>query len=186
MSTARDELLDVISFNEAANHGKTPEGLVDALRAEVVVQRDAEIIAWLGKKAREYRSTGRIQHTFAGAAIDAMASKIARGAVRADNTLGADTRAEVLRRMADAAEKDTQPADFFQPGRTYRKTLTVSTWLYLCEHVTIDPNNGERISLGWHRRLEDDNPDWFPKLPLRQDEWDSGKWAEATADGDSR
>jgi hypothetical protein len=182
MSTARDELLDVISFNEAANHGKTPEALVGARDAEVVAQRDAEIIAWLGKKAREYPSAPDSVPD----AIARLASKIERGAVRADNMLGADTRAEVLRRMADAAEKDTQPADFFQPGRTYRKALAVSTWLYLCEHVTTDPNNGERISLGWHRRIEDDNPAWFPKLPLRQDEWDSGKWAEATDGGEPR
>jgi hypothetical protein len=49
--------------------------------AEVRSQRDTEITAWLEKMAREYRSTGSDQHRLQAQALEAMASKIARGAV---------------------------------------------------------------------------------------------------------
>lgn len=45
--------------------------------------RDMEIVQWLGTKAREYRSTGGRQHALQADAVEVMASKIARGAVRA-------------------------------------------------------------------------------------------------------
>jgi hypothetical protein len=51
-------------------------------RAEVRQERDAEIVAWLIKKAREYRSTGSKQHALQADVIEVMASKIQRGAVR--------------------------------------------------------------------------------------------------------
>ncbi|WP_411140287.1 hypothetical protein [Streptomyces sp. x-80] len=51
--------------------------------AAIVAERDAQIIAWLLKKAREYRSTGSQQHQVQADAIERMASKIQRGAVRA-------------------------------------------------------------------------------------------------------
>ncbi|MFG2722681.1 hypothetical protein ACGFW5_30945 [Streptomyces sp. NPDC048416] len=51
-------------------------------REEVRAERDAEIITWLIKKAREYRSTGSRQHELQAEAIERMASKIQRGAVR--------------------------------------------------------------------------------------------------------
>lgn len=44
--------------------------------------RDIQIVVWLGKKAREYRSTGSRQHALQAGAIEVMASKIDRGAVR--------------------------------------------------------------------------------------------------------
>lgn len=56
--------------------------LAHAYRDEVIAERDAEIMAWLGKKAREYRSTGSKQHALQADTVELMASKIARGAVR--------------------------------------------------------------------------------------------------------
>jgi hypothetical protein len=50
---------------------------VTAAKAE----RDIEIVVWLGKKAREYRSTGSAQHKLQADAVEVMASTIARGAV---------------------------------------------------------------------------------------------------------
>lgn len=202
-----------------------PDDIARTVYGEIRGERDAETIAWLGKKAREYRSTGSKQHAVQADAVDLMASKLARGAVRPNNLLGVVTRPDVLREaakvavraargagdseagqyaasiaagiakelraMADAGGTDTSPSgeitqpDFFQPDRTYRKALTASTWLYRCEHVTTDPNDGRRVSLGWHRRKEDDDG-WFPKMPLDQREWDSGKWAETTDAGEGR
>jgi hypothetical protein len=65
---------------------------VAELEREVVAakaERDIEIVVWLGKKAREYRSTGGQQHRLQADAVDVMASKIARGAVRPAGTGGA-------------------------------------------------------------------------------------------------
>lgn len=73
-------------------------------RAQIIAERDTEIVAWLGKKAREYRSTGSKQRALQADAIDLMASKLARGAVRANNLLGAVTRPDVLREAAAVAE----------------------------------------------------------------------------------
>jgi hypothetical protein len=50
---------------------------VTAAKAE----RDIEIVVWLGKKAREYRSTGGARHALQADAVEVMASTIARGAV---------------------------------------------------------------------------------------------------------
>jgi hypothetical protein len=58
----------------------SPERLAE-IRAELMV----EFAAWLVKKAREYRSTGRRQHVVQADAIATLASKVARGAVRPDN-----------------------------------------------------------------------------------------------------
>ncbi|MCX5112173.1 hypothetical protein OOK13_40440 [Streptomyces sp. NBC_00378] len=55
---------------------------LEAAQAAAIADRDAQIIAWLGKKSREYRSTGSRQHALQADAIDVMASKISRGAVR--------------------------------------------------------------------------------------------------------
>lgn len=61
---------------------------LEAERATTRADRDAEIMAWLLKKAREYRSTGGRQRQMQARAVETMASKIARGAVRANNTRG--------------------------------------------------------------------------------------------------
>lgn len=57
-------------------------GRVKSDRAEVLAEVKGEVVAWLGKKAREYRSTGSAQHALQADTIGLMASKIDRGAVR--------------------------------------------------------------------------------------------------------
>jgi hypothetical protein len=92
--TARDDLTNSTVIDRAeANQ------LIDALIAE----RDAEIVAWLGKKAKEFRSAGGQQRQAQADAVDAMASKLARGAVRPDNMRGVVTRNEVLHEAASIA-----------------------------------------------------------------------------------
>lgn len=63
---------------------------IEAHRLEVIAERDAQIIAWLGKKAREYRSTRSRQHALQADAIETMADKLRRGAVRPPLSKGAD------------------------------------------------------------------------------------------------
>ena len=75
--SARDRLASYIGYEPGENDEKFT-ALLDA----VVAERDAEIIAWLGKKAKEYRSDPERRES-AGDAIERMASKISRGAVRA-------------------------------------------------------------------------------------------------------
>lgn len=54
-------------------------------RAQVIAERDAQIIAWLGKKAAEFGSSNRDARAKAEA-VGRMADKLSRGAVRDDET----------------------------------------------------------------------------------------------------
>ncbi|MGW6454994.1 hypothetical protein ACWF94_03565 [Streptomyces sp. NPDC055078] len=83
--SARDDLIDEYGHAEAGTAPWTLNEFRQRL-AEVRAERDAEIIAWLGKKALQYRSTRSRQHALQADAIDGLASKISRGAVRANNT----------------------------------------------------------------------------------------------------
>ncbi|THA22736.1 hypothetical protein E6R18_32845 [Streptomyces sp. A1277] len=87
--SARYNLLAAVSFNDAANAGSTPEELVDAYRLEVIADRDAQIIAWLEKKAREEGTSNKERRTRADA-IARMADKLSRGAVRPPLSTGPD------------------------------------------------------------------------------------------------
>ncbi|MCX5202412.1 hypothetical protein OG897_13265 [Streptomyces sp. NBC_00237] len=57
------------------------EELADAFRTEVIAERDAQIIAWLEKKAREYGDNNR-ENRAKAEAVGRMADKLSRGAVR--------------------------------------------------------------------------------------------------------
>lgn len=56
---------------------------LDAYRAEILAEAKVETVAWLVKKAREYRSTGSSQNVRQAEAVEFLASKVDRGAVRA-------------------------------------------------------------------------------------------------------
>jgi hypothetical protein len=57
------------------------ERLLDLHDAEVVARRDAQIIAWLAKKAAEYGTSNR-ENRAKAEAVGRMADKLSRGAVR--------------------------------------------------------------------------------------------------------
>jgi hypothetical protein len=122
--------------------------LLDAYRAEVVAERDAMTVAWLVKKAREFRAMGGRERAAQADAVAAMASKLERGAVRPDN----------LR---------TLPADFFEPGHTYAAAETGPDWKFRVDTVTTHPEDGERTALGW--RYFDG--EWEP-YAYYEDDWD--------------
>ena len=100
---------------------------LDAYRAEVVAERDATIVTWLVKKAREFRSMGGRMRAAQADAVAAMASKLERGAVRPDN----------LRML---------PADFFKPGHGYTH---LDGHDFHCVAVTTHPVTGEQLAMGW-------------------------------------
>jgi hypothetical protein len=122
--------------------------LIAEHRAEVVAERDAETVAWLTKKAREFRANGETTQADTAALL---ASKVQRGAVRPDN----------LRML---------PADFFEPDHTYRH----GPWAFRCDAVTTHPETGERTALGWFRFRKSD---WTAEH-YGQDVWDEGAWSE--------
>ncbi|MEV8623365.1 hypothetical protein [Streptomyces sp. NPDC051079] len=75
-------------------------------RAEVIAERDAQVVAWLVKKAAEYGSSNRDSRT-AAEAVGRMADKLSRGAVRDDETgvsLLYRLRSENNQLMAQVAE----------------------------------------------------------------------------------
>ncbi|WP_097865855.1 hypothetical protein [Streptomyces sp. rh34] len=83
----------------------TPVGpLLDAYRLAVIAERDAQIIAWLEKKAREEGSSNKERRSRAEV-LFRMADKMSRGAVRPPLSKGPDatppTRSEVLHEAAD-------------------------------------------------------------------------------------
>ena len=63
---------------------------MEADRSTVIADRDGQIIAWLGKKAGEYRSAPRADQESAAGAIARMADKLSRGAVRPPLSRGPD------------------------------------------------------------------------------------------------
>ncbi|MGW3298419.1 hypothetical protein [Streptomyces rubiginosohelvolus] len=87
--SARDNLLDAISFNDAANTGSTPDELVDAHRLAAIAERDAQIIEWLTKKAHEEGTSNKERRTRADV-LFRMADKMSRGAVRPPLSKGPD------------------------------------------------------------------------------------------------
>ncbi|MER5750687.1 hypothetical protein [Streptomyces sp. NPDC002088] len=142
------------------------EHLVNAHAAEVIAERDAEIMRWLGKKAREYRATGSKQHALQADAVELMASKISRGAVRPDNTL---------------LPAGVAPL-FFEPGRTYTENAPFRAPEdrpnFQCVAVAIHPTTGNRRALGFEQPGA--GRPWS-SASLRDEEWADG-WVEITGE----
>lgn len=119
-----------VYYTDSRDPGGVVAHLLDAYRAEVLAERDAMTVAWLVKKAREFRAMGGKMRAAQADAVAAMASKIERGAVRPDN----------LRML---------PADFFEPGHTYTHVDDGTDWKFRVDHITTHPEDGERTALGW-------------------------------------
>lgn len=84
---ARDALRNVICAQASSN--TDAETKLDQHAAEVEEARDEVVVAWLGKKSREYRNTGTRQGALQADAVAKMADKLRRGAARKNNLLGA-------------------------------------------------------------------------------------------------
>lgn len=111
---ARDEIVHYIG-----EHGGVQPHIVDSLLDAYRAERDTEVVAWLTKKAREFRANGETVQADTAALL---ASKVERGAVRANNLRG-----------------------FFEPRRTYQR----GRWHFECLAVAPSPFNGEGRAVGF-------------------------------------
>ncbi|MFJ8923927.1 hypothetical protein ACIREK_31170 [Streptomyces sp. NPDC102415] len=83
--SARDDIANVLWESVPSSTDDEAKGragqMLDAFRVEVIAARDAQIIAWLEKKAREEGSSNKDSRVRA-TAIYRLADKLSRGAVR--------------------------------------------------------------------------------------------------------
>lgn len=159
--SARDEAVEMIrricpAHLSADEYGRILAEKFDAHRAEVL----AEVTAWLVKKAREYRASSKKREREQGDTAAVLASKIARGAVRPDNT-----------RMLPTP-------GFFEVDRTYAS----GTMKFRCEAISSSPGTGERRALGWKYAQVYAVHHWYATA-LDPDDWEHGGWADVTEDG---
>ncbi|QIP87585.1 hypothetical protein GLX30_30175 [Streptomyces sp. Tu 2975] len=77
--SAREDLDAYIARH--VDHDPEFPAKLDAFQAAVIAERDAQIIAWLAKKAAEYGVSNRDARSKAEA-VGRMADKLSRGAVR--------------------------------------------------------------------------------------------------------
>lgn len=122
----------------------------------------ADVVAWLVKKSREFQSAGGAMRGAQADAVAALASKVARGAIRPDN----------LRMLPATA------ADFFQPGRTYGREHHAATIRFLVRNVDESPCGTYKVAFGWS--VEDGETTWSPF-----DSDDFGGWSDITERGRS-
>jgi hypothetical protein len=157
--SARDDLIDEYGRADTAPLGTLSDlkQKLDAYRAEVLAEAEllpkADVVAWLAKKARE------------DTPVWLLASKVERGAIRANN----------LRML---------PADFFEPGHTY---VAGERFRFRCDAVTSHPDTGEIRAIGWHGKLRTADGEWIwvPNERTR-DDWDGGfgGWTDVTEGGE--
>jgi hypothetical protein len=79
--------------------------LLDNTRSEAIAERDAQIIAWLEKKARE-EGTSNKDSRLRATAIYRMADKLSRGAVRPPLSTGPDAIEYGIRLAPDAPDAE--------------------------------------------------------------------------------
>lgn len=158
--SARDGIHRHLTGTSLCPPPRSPEeasGLIDAHRAEVLREAQAEVVSWLLKKAREYQAASRKQVREQGDVIGLLASKVDRGAVR-------------LFLTAAEAGKDTQPGESTQPAELtiYRASHdSIVMGLYTtreaareqCETLT-RREVGDTALLGW---VPDDGSEHAPE-----------------------
>lgn len=117
----------------------------------------ADVVAWLVKKAREYRAAGTREDRARADVMASLASKISRGAVRPDN----------LRMLPDPG--------FFEADHTY----TRGYWTFQC--LAVEPitwANRETRAVGFLTRRDGTGT----VTGLDPDDWTHGGWTDTTND----
>ncbi|TXS48899.1 hypothetical protein [Streptomyces sp. OR43] len=111
----------------------TQKQSVAAVRIEAIADRDAQIIAWLEKKAAEEGTSNKAARVRA-TAIYRMADKLSRGAVRPPLSKGADTSAEDALSAIRTAAQDGDMArvrqlvtDYYAALRGAEDTVAVTS-----------------------------------------------------------
>jgi len=154
--SARDDLIEIVTSSPESSGGDVvwATDLVDAHRVEVLAE--AELLP------KAHVVAWLVKKAREGDPIENLASKVARGAIRPNN----------LR---------TLPADFFEPGRTYRSTHTGYTapeliLTFQVEHITRHPDRGHLRAIGWMRTGEPDTG-WHGHF---RDEGEFDGWTDIT------
>ncbi|MCU8589354.1 hypothetical protein [Streptomyces sp. A13(2022)] len=121
--SARDEL-----YAYAGTPSVLPEHMLDAAldtyRAENLTEAKVETVGWLVKKSREYRTAGGEHNALTADAIQALASKVDRGAVRA--FLGTAHYRDVIDEQRAAERRailgdDLNPSALVLDAQAYRR-----------------------------------------------------------------
>ncbi|WP_399142246.1 hypothetical protein Q3A86_33320 [Streptomyces sp. NBUA17] len=121
--SARDEL-----YAYAGTPSVLPEHMLDAAldtyRAENLTEAKVETVGWLVKKSREYRVAGGEHNALTADAIQALASKVDRGAVRA--FLGTAHYRDVIDEQRAAERRailgdDLNPSALVLDAQAYRR-----------------------------------------------------------------
>jgi len=154
--SARDDILAGLRQADETFGDLTPEQLVDDYRTEVL----AEVTTWLVKKAREFHASRRKQEREQGDTCAVLASKIARGAVRANNVLM------------------LPQAGFFEVDRTYTRPHHGETITFVVAAVSTSPDGRTTVAHGW-RLTPYTNGGWEPS-----DSDDFSGWTDVTEAGD--
>ena len=120
--SARDELYEYA--DSAHLGGDTLDELLDAYRAEILGEAKVETVGWLVKKAREYRAVGGEQNALTADAIQTLASKTDRGAVRA--FIGTAHYRDVIDEQRAAVRReilgdDLNPSTLVLDAQAYRR-----------------------------------------------------------------
>lgn len=131
--SARDDILAGLRQTDDGTVGDlTPEALLDDYRAEILTEAKVETVGWLVKKAREYRSTGGHQHALQADAIETLASKVDRGAVRA--FLGTEHYRDVMdAHRAEVLAEAAVPGEAY-PGELAMLHGLIATLTAVAEH----------------------------------------------------
>ena len=103
----------------------------DSLLDGSASERDAEIVQWLVKKAREFRAEGTKHGRAQADTAATLASKIARGAVRPNNTLM------------------LPESGFFEVDRTYTRPHHGETITFVVQAVSTSPDGQTTVAHGW-------------------------------------
>lgn len=128
--------------------------------AEVVAARDAQIIQWLSKKAREFHAASRKAERAQGDTCAVLASQIARGAVRPNN----------LRMLPNAG--------FFEVDHTYTNDRG---FRFECHAVAPTPWDGTPRAIGYLT-----HPDGSGHVHgMTGEQWTDGDWDDTTEDARS-
>ena len=144
-------LWQIVPSEDDSKAKENAERMLDAHRTEVLT----EVTTWLVKKAREFHASRRKAEREQGDTCAVLASKIARGAVRANNVLM------------------LPQAGFFEVDHTYTREHHGDTIHFLVEYVSTSPDGRYRAAHGWRNRSWE--PGWEPS-----DSDDFTGWTEVT------
>lgn len=167
--TAADAITSLLAGFEGWDESRAA-ALVDQHRTEVLHDNETEPIP-----ARWDRTVIHPHHPNGDTDGDTIVCLLADDGTRRPIGLFLDDehRDALGLQLVDPNGDDTAPADFFQPGHTYKH----AAWTFRADAITNHAETGERTVLGWFRFLNDT---WRP-LSCGEAEWAEGVWTDITS-----